>query len=165
MLNKILYKIKTRNYFHPEKSTEMNEEDFMKILRGEVFNPRSKQLDSERYADYAYMVVGVSKDSPLNCWAGREFGSNGYWNAHEQSIWYGKFCCEHPSRIIIPGEIEINFNPNCKLSFGRSSLELFNGKPWYGGGFMQADKDIFTRTLVSDLSASKVIQCFKSVYG
>lgn len=164
MLNKFLYQIKTRNYFHPEKSTEVNEEDFMKILRGEVFNPRSKQLDSERYADYAYMVVGVSKDSPLNCWAGQEFGSNGYWKAHEHSIWYGKFCCEHHSRIIIPNSLEIEFNPNSKNSLGRYSSEIFTGKPWHGGGFMQVDKDIFTRTLVSDLTVNQIIEFFRKVY-
>ncbi len=165
MLNKLRYQLKTRNYFHPEKSVGVNEEDFMKILKGEVFNPQSRELDFRRYADYAYTIVGVSETSPLNSWAGHPWGANGYWNAHEHALWYGKFCCDHSSRIIVPGEIEINFNPHSKISFGRSSFEIFKGKPWYGGGFMQADKDIFTRTLISDLSASKVIQCFNSVYG
>lgn len=159
MLNKIRYKLKTRNYFHPEKYADVGEEEFMKILKGDVFNPHHPN------ADYTYMVLGVSKDSPLNCWVGTEWGVNGYWNAHENALWYGKFCCEHSSRIIIPGEIEINFNPNSRFSFGRASLESFKGKPWYGGGFMQLDKDLRNKVLVSDLSASKVIRCFNSVYG
>lgn len=159
MLNKILYKIKTRNYFDPTDSTEVFEGDFIKILRGKVFNPHHSN------ADYNYMVVGVSENCPLNNWAGRRWGPNGYDHAHECSLWYGKFCCESSSRIIIPGKLDIRFNPNSKLLLGKSYLENFSGQPWIGGGFMQVDKDIFTRTLVSDLTVEQVLDLFTKVYG
>lgn len=159
MLDNLRYKLKTRNYFHPEKSIEVAEEDFVKILKGEVFNPNFPN------ADYAYMVVGVSKNSPLNSWAGQKWEVNSYENAHECALWYGKFCCEYSSRIIVPKKLEIDFNPHSNFPLGKFYIENFTGWPWAGGGFMQTDKDIFNRTLVSDLSIERVLDLFIKVYG
>jgi hypothetical protein len=160
MIKNLLYKFKTRNYFNPKESIEVNEEDFMKILRGEVFNPHFPN------ADYAYMVVGASKKSPLNSWAGQEWGSNGYENAHEEALWYGKFAIEHGGRIVIPfSSRQIDFNPCSQFRWARFRVSEFDVFPWRGGGFMQVDKDIFSRTLVSNLNIDAMEDLVGQVYS
>lgn len=166
MFEKLKYRLKARNYFNPQKSLDVSMEDFLKILNGQVVNPIRLEDPGTR-CGYCFMVVGVDEKSPLNSWAGRDWGANGYELAHENAKWYGKFNSEGMSRIIIPQKrVSVDFNQYLKSRQGKIYIETFDIAPWRTGGFMQADKDLFNRkTLVSHLSARDISQAIRQVYG
>lgn len=149
----LLKKIKERNYFNPNKNIEVNEQDFLRILRGEVVESKP------------FMIVGIKAGSPLESWAGQEWGVNKYALAHEQAHWYGKFTSQDQSRIIFPPKIWMGFNPNPATPLGRFASGEFQVEPWRFGGFMQLDKDLLNKTFVSDLPVEKIVQLINQVYA
>ncbi len=149
----ILKRIRERNYFNPTKSVEVNEQNFLRILRGEVIEGKP------------FMIVGVKAGSPLESWAGQEWGTNKYELAHQQSSWYGKIVARSESRIIIPPSSWIGFNPNPATPLGRFAGGEFKVEPWRFGGFMQVDKDLFYKTFVSDLSVEKIVFLINQIYA
>ncbi|VVB80383.1 Uncharacterised protein [uncultured archaeon] len=159
MLGKLRYKFKSRDYFHPEKSIEVVEGDFLKILQGEVFNPN---FSGE---DYLFMIVGVSENSPLNSWAGQQWGPNGYPNAHNGALWYGQFSCKSHSTIVVPERTRMVFNPFSKSVFSHYLIEASRGQPWLEPGFMDIKKDLFARTLVSSLDVEEVTRLYLPFYA
>jgi hypothetical protein len=111
------------------------------------------------------MVIGVNESSPINSWAGRQWGFNGYENAQGEANWYGKITAESSSRIIIPPRTCIDFHYKSQSPLGaKIHISEFETEPWRFGGFMQLDKDSFCRTLVSNLTINEVIDSIRQVY-
>lgn len=164
MFEKLKYQRKTRNYFRPHESIEVGEQDFLKILRGQVVNPNRLE-NFRRAVDYSYFVVGVSFNSPLNCWRGQKTEPNTFWNVEEYSVWYGRFFCEWESTLVVPKEKQFAiFNPTSSSPFGKFCSSTYSQPLYLTGGVFQEDK-IGDRILVSDLSVSDLEKCFIQVYG
>ncbi len=165
MFERIRYKRLAREYFRPSESTFVTSDDFLKVLKGEMFNPIRLE-NPKTSCDYGFMVVGVDKKSPINSWAGQKWGSNGYETSHSESWWYGKISAESSSRIIIPPRTQIDFHykSNSYLG-GKIHISTFEIEPWSFGGFMQSDKDWGNRILVSNLSVEQVVNAVKQVYA
>jgi hypothetical protein len=149
----MLKRIQERNYFNPTKSVEVNEQDFLRILRGEVIKSKP------------FMIVGIKEGSPLESWAGQEWGVNKYELAHQKAIWYGKIVAQSQSRIIFPPKTWIGFNPNPATPLGRFAGGELKVEPWKFGGFMQLDKDLFYKTMVSNLSMERIVLLINQVYA
>jgi hypothetical protein len=164
MFERLKYKRIAREYFRPHESDAVSLEDFLKVLRGEVFNPRRVE-NPQTACDYAFMIVGVNENSPINSWAGREWGVNSYGIAQGQSSWYGKFTAEGSSRLVIPPKTEVDFHYKSRSPLGvKIYIAEFEVEPWRFGGFMQLDKDLNYRTLVSNLTTKEVAGAIRQTY-
>jgi hypothetical protein len=164
MFEKLKYQRKARDYFRPHESIEVGREDFLKILRGEVVNPNRLSRPKD-FVDYSYFIVGVTKNSPLNCWARQKTEPNTFWNAEQSAVWYGRFFCERDSTLIVPYmKSFVSFNPHSKNLLGKIFSGSFVQPLYLTGGVFQEDK-IGDRILVSDLSVSDLQKCLKEVYG
>ena len=135
-----------RNYFNPEKTNEVVREDLVKILRGEVVD------------NIWYMVVSVPREHPFNSWAGQDFGSNGHDLCWEDNSvhWYGKFAVDQTSAIVVPKKLEIEFDYKQPRRVGRVLVSELRRAPHWTGGFLQSDKDCFTKTLVTDINREEL---------
>ena len=101
MFEKLKYQRATKDYFRPHESIDVNEIELLKILRGEVVNPRRLE-NVKTSCDFDYYLISVPKGSPLNSWAGQTWGPNCFEIAEADSNWYGRFFCERESHIVIP---------------------------------------------------------------
>jgi hypothetical protein len=164
MFENFKYRRKTRDFFRAHESREVGREDFLKILKGEVVNPRRLENSLSR-VDWTYFVVGVVKNSPLNSWAGQTTGPNNYEIVEENSTWYGRFSCETSSQIIIPSEkLRIIFDPNSDSLLGKIVCSNYVNPLYLTGGFFQTDK-VGDRILVSDINKHELAECFQRIYS
>ncbi len=152
MIKKLIRNFRERNYFNPAENLVVDQENFLKILKGEVERGQN------------YMVVGVAEGHVINSWAGQRWGVNSYELAQEGALWYGKFTTDQQSRILVPPNNWLGFDPFSKTELGKFFAGKFNIEPWRAGGFMQLDKDLNNRTLVSNLSAEEVMDSVNLIY-
>jgi len=167
------YYLQTINYFNPHEECFVSEEDFIKILKGNVTNPH-KLNNPKTTTDYDYFIISNQGLEELNEKRKRKFEGNMVMkkslfrsddedpnlNLCYRSQWFGLFSVESDSSIIIPNQIEFIFNSKRKMAIKQEKKT----SAWNGGGRYQLDKNEGTNLLISNLTQIEIENLMKEIY-
>ena len=124
IFDKFLYGRETKGYFKPaEQTSPITIEDLIYIFEGKVRNPYKIQ-DPSNNRNFNYFIISNQDLIPLENGRNHRFNSSRFNDLFQNSEWFGMFSSNSTSRIVIPNQSVITFNPHSK-EYG---LELDRGQ-------------------------------------
>jgi len=154
------YLKKTKDFFDPVIRDSASIVDLQKIVAGQIRNPNFVEGN-----DYPFMLVGVSENSSLNSWAGREWGTNHHEVAQENSEWYARISCNAESYVLFPKQLYVHFfNPGSNHHRDKKFNSSSDLNMCLSDNFHLVNADKSLKTLVSDVHADELFRLIKNSY-